>query len=533
MYPPFLHSAALLIQGSACVYSKKVEYLYSLLYSTLDVLIKKKHKQNKAASSVGPDGVDADAIFDNDEPILLDLDSHLRERDNVDLEEAGETEPYAALRKAQLVHRPPLSLLSVDSTNLLQSSSTPSGGFKISNLAIHRSGALLLEERDRRSIDPLGRLRTPGADMPFGSPRGLFAAKSRTSLGSVLGSAFAPIGAVSMTGQAGFDKPPVPLFDEAAVSAAASSASSSEAQHDDYGMGDDADADDHNAGFMVASSSSAAAGPESSSSSSSSYAAGAGAGFDQGHFGASPAAAAVEENIDDDEADPWARLDPHDASTAVARPFRKAKTFVTRSARERAASRSSAASAEAFVASINADPLEDMVHRSIAKQTLQAPYFTEFASSFLRALVVKKRAERRQRITAAAASARAASSKASSALSAGMMSSSAPGVYSQDTNSAMGGIVFGGADGGDDDIDEDDGDAGRVVFELEALAQVCRCDNKPHYSAPIEITPLVLQSIHSFILTIPVLVLHSHSFVLYLNSFLPPFFPFFFSLHCI
>ena len=34
--------AALLIQGSAVVYAKKVEYLYSLLYQTLDVLIERR-----------------------------------------------------------------------------------------------------------------------------------------------------------------------------------------------------------------------------------------------------------------------------------------------------------------------------------------------------------------------------------------------------------------------------------------------------------------------------------------------------------
>jgi len=34
--------AALIIQGSACVYSKKVEYLYALVYQVLDVLANKK-----------------------------------------------------------------------------------------------------------------------------------------------------------------------------------------------------------------------------------------------------------------------------------------------------------------------------------------------------------------------------------------------------------------------------------------------------------------------------------------------------------
>ena len=34
--------AALVIQGSACVYSKKVEYLYSLVYQTLDLIASKR-----------------------------------------------------------------------------------------------------------------------------------------------------------------------------------------------------------------------------------------------------------------------------------------------------------------------------------------------------------------------------------------------------------------------------------------------------------------------------------------------------------
>nr|XP_010600626.1 condensin-2 complex subunit H2 [Loxodonta africana] len=46
--------AALLIQGSACVYSKKVEYLYSLVYQALDFISGKK--QAKQLSSVQEDG---------------------------------------------------------------------------------------------------------------------------------------------------------------------------------------------------------------------------------------------------------------------------------------------------------------------------------------------------------------------------------------------------------------------------------------------------------------------------------------------
>ncbi|XP_060632323.2 condensin-2 complex subunit H2 [Anolis sagrei] len=51
--------AALLIQGSACIYSKKVEYLYSLVYQALDFISNKK--RDKLPTSVGADGADADA----------------------------------------------------------------------------------------------------------------------------------------------------------------------------------------------------------------------------------------------------------------------------------------------------------------------------------------------------------------------------------------------------------------------------------------------------------------------------------------
>ena len=34
--------AALLIQGSTCIYSKKIEFLYALVFQTLDVLSSKK-----------------------------------------------------------------------------------------------------------------------------------------------------------------------------------------------------------------------------------------------------------------------------------------------------------------------------------------------------------------------------------------------------------------------------------------------------------------------------------------------------------
>lgn len=74
--PPRLPAAALLIQGSACVYSKKVEYLHSLVYQALEFVAERKVKavRNKAAGAAGPD--DDDDEFDDEEQ-FLNLDDTL------------------------------------------------------------------------------------------------------------------------------------------------------------------------------------------------------------------------------------------------------------------------------------------------------------------------------------------------------------------------------------------------------------------------------------------------------------------------
>ncbi|NWT62930.1 CNDH2 protein, partial [Erythrocercus mccallii] len=64
--------AALLIQGSACIYSRKVEYLYMLVCQTLDCISKKKRE--KLPTSLEPDGRDTDATFTDKEEEFLSLD---------------------------------------------------------------------------------------------------------------------------------------------------------------------------------------------------------------------------------------------------------------------------------------------------------------------------------------------------------------------------------------------------------------------------------------------------------------------------
>ncbi|XP_043944586.1 condensin-2 complex subunit H2 isoform X2 [Protopterus annectens] len=76
--------AALLIQGSACIYSKKVEYLYSLVYQALDLISNKK--RNQQPTSIEADGADKDAHFPSDgkQEEFLSLDD-IHTSGNVDM----------------------------------------------------------------------------------------------------------------------------------------------------------------------------------------------------------------------------------------------------------------------------------------------------------------------------------------------------------------------------------------------------------------------------------------------------------------
>lgn len=51
--------AALLIQGSACIYSRKVEYLYALIYQTLDMITTQAAKKGKVRRAGARAGVRA------------------------------------------------------------------------------------------------------------------------------------------------------------------------------------------------------------------------------------------------------------------------------------------------------------------------------------------------------------------------------------------------------------------------------------------------------------------------------------------
>ncbi|KAK0150281.1 Condensin-2 complex subunit H2 [Merluccius polli] len=59
--------AALLIQGSACIYSKKVELLYSLVYQTMDYINHKNNKRDKQAGASDKEDADGKATDDDND----------------------------------------------------------------------------------------------------------------------------------------------------------------------------------------------------------------------------------------------------------------------------------------------------------------------------------------------------------------------------------------------------------------------------------------------------------------------------------
>ncbi|KAG7232440.1 hypothetical protein INR49_008860 [Caranx melampygus] len=73
--------AALLIQGSACIYSKKVELLHSLVYQTLENINEKNKKRNKQAAQAQDGDADAAESAHNaeDEAVFTCLDVDVSE----------------------------------------------------------------------------------------------------------------------------------------------------------------------------------------------------------------------------------------------------------------------------------------------------------------------------------------------------------------------------------------------------------------------------------------------------------------------
>ncbi|NXO62451.1 CNDH2 protein, partial [Phainopepla nitens] len=158
--------AALLIQGSACVYSKKVEYLYTLVYQTLDCISNKKRE--KLPTSLGPDGRDTDATFTDKEEEFLSLDD-IPETNQASVDMRRDQQPAAV----SIVPLTPMSLVPPEEGEKKENPLLSRRGevlasrrdFRMNTSTPHASGALLLE---LAGLSPTH----PGQEQPLGTATG-------------------------------------------------------------------------------------------------------------------------------------------------------------------------------------------------------------------------------------------------------------------------------------------------------------------------------------------------------------------------
>lgn len=138
--------AALVIQGSACIYSRKVEYLYSLVYQALDFISNKKRE--KQPCSVGEDGRDADATFGTEEEEFLSLDD-IKDSSQGSVDMRREQQPSAV----NIVPLTPMSLVPPEEAEKKNNPLFSHKGevlasrkdFRMNTCTPHATGAFMLE----------------------------------------------------------------------------------------------------------------------------------------------------------------------------------------------------------------------------------------------------------------------------------------------------------------------------------------------------------------------------------------------------
>lgn len=135
--------AALLIQGSTAIYSRKVEQLYALVYQALGQICesKEKHGDGQGKKKV-PTGLWSQ-VPETEE--LLTIGHLIKEGRNITLEEAS----LQRREQKQALHRRlPLFLMPKDRRDSKQE-------FRLSSCTLHRSGVYLIQESDSRLVDEL------------------------------------------------------------------------------------------------------------------------------------------------------------------------------------------------------------------------------------------------------------------------------------------------------------------------------------------------------------------------------------------
>ncbi|XP_074757763.1 condensin-2 complex subunit H2 isoform X3 [Athene noctua] len=141
--------AALLIQGSACVYSRKVEYLYLLVYQTLDFISnKKRDRQPRSAGQDGADAAWSSGMEEEDEEQFLPLDD-IKDSSQANVNMKKDHQPNAV----NIVPLTPMSLVAPEETEKKENPLFSRKGeilasrkdFRMNTCTPHATGAFLLE----------------------------------------------------------------------------------------------------------------------------------------------------------------------------------------------------------------------------------------------------------------------------------------------------------------------------------------------------------------------------------------------------
>ncbi|GAQ85717.1 hypothetical protein KFL_002500150 [Klebsormidium nitens] len=273
--------AALVIQGSACIYSKKVESLYGLVYQALDVIAKKKRAEEAGADLEASGNAIQDEEEEEEARFLL-LDD-IPEGTGIDLDEVADEENpiFTAATRG-----PPAALLAMEDERMGPGGPGNMGGeaaaYKINSCTVHSSGALLLDPRDGDLLDDQLMPISFRASPPSLHPEGWSPAKTAPQNGGV---------------------------DEA----------TDHMDDDDNDFGGGGDNWDGPTGDPP--------GQEEAALGVADPAPGQAGAVDPGMQtrGAMQHGAPVQAEQQEEEINPWKQLDPHDPGTAVVRPYKRGR----------------------------------------------------------------------------------------------------------------------------------------------------------------------------------------------------------------
>uniref|UniRef100_T1JP48 Condensin-2 complex subunit H2 n=1 Tax=Strigamia maritima TaxID=126957 RepID=T1JP48_STRMM len=159
--------AAMLIQGSTSVYSRKVEFLYMLVQEMLQLLAKKKKSQPTSVT-----GQDKDSSLEKEaSDDFLTLDD-VAVNKNVDLKDGGNSK-----KKASLLPNTPTFFVPLDESEKGDMLFSPKGeqignknDFKLGIGVLHPTGMLLLDIDNGLSMDPDGKITPTETDAQDDAP---------------------------------------------------------------------------------------------------------------------------------------------------------------------------------------------------------------------------------------------------------------------------------------------------------------------------------------------------------------------------